>query len=187
MVTAAVINTADVLLLAREVREDTCPTLGATADFPEGRERWKQRGEPDRPRVHPGPATSRQWAWASPFSTLSFSLLICERGALCHFKNNKEPGGGSINAAASSADRLRVGCPSWPVRGREGLGLSSLRVTLRGWLGGGLGHHGLSCSAEESLSEGLPHLGFLLPGGPWVDANVPCTRPFEYVYFRSRR
>lgn len=32
-----------------------------------------------------------------------------------------------------------------------------------------------------------PHQGFLLPGGPWVGANVPCTRPFEYVYFQSRR
>lgn len=88
VVTAAVINTADVLLLAREVWGDTCPTLGATADFPEGRERWKQRGEPDRPWVHPGPAASRQWASASHF-TLSLSLLICERGALCHFRSNK--------------------------------------------------------------------------------------------------
>ena len=68
---------------------DTCPTLGATADFPEGRERWKERGEPDGPWVPPGPATSRRRAWTSHFSTLSSSLLICEMGALCHFKNNE--------------------------------------------------------------------------------------------------
>lgn len=68
------------------------------------------------------------------------------------------------------------GCPLWAMGGGEGLGMSSLRVTLRGrleeWVGG---NRGLSRSTEESLHAGPQCLGLFLPLGARAGADVPAA------------
>lgn len=67
------------------------------------------------------------------------------------------------------------GCPLWAMGGGEGLGLSSLRVTLSGRLEGSGGNRGLSRSTEESLPAGPQCLGLFLPLGARAGADVPAA------------